>query len=427
VGQSESGAASSKGGTALWHPFAAMHSVRDSEFVVERGEDIWVFDSQNRRYLDATASLWYCNVGHGRKEIAAAVTRQMERLETYSIFGDYSNAPARDLASRLSSYAPMADAKVFLTSGGGDSIDTAVKIALAYWERRGEPDRNHVISRTGAYHGTHGIGTGLAGIPANRKGFESVSLQTSRVDNNDVGDLTKEIERVGAHRVAAFIAEPVIGAGGVVLPDEGYLAAAAAVCRRHGVLFIVDSVICGFGRLGTWFGIERWNVEPDMIAFAKGVTSGYLPLGGVVASAEVAQPFWDEPREAFRHGPTYAGHATCAAAAMANLDILEDELLLDRARELESGFLAAIGELDGHQAVAGVRGGVGLLAAIEISPESLERNPGLLAQVHDAARRRGVLIRPLFSSIALSPPLTIDPIHFGHIVDVIADALTEVA
>jgi adenosylmethionine-8-amino-7-oxononanoate aminotransferase len=414
-------------GSALWHPFADMYSVRRDDFVVDRADDIWVFDTEGRRYLDATASLWYCNIGHGRREIAEAVVAQMKRLEAYSTFGDYSNAPAKDLADRLAGYAPMDDAKVFLTSGGGDSTDTAVKIAMTYWRHQGQPERTHIISRVGSYHGTHGIGTGLAGIEANRQGFAGIFPTTSRVASNDAEALRAEIERVGPSRTAAFIAEPVIGAGGVVPPEPGYLEAAAAICQQYGVLFVADAVICGFGRVGTWFGVERWSLRPDMIIFAKGVTSGYLPLGGVIVSGEVALPFWDQPGRPFRHGPTYSGHATCAAAAMANLDIIEAENLLDRTRKLEAELHTSLAELLNHRAVSEVRGGTGLLGAVEIEPEVLAADPGVLGKVHLAARRRGVLIRPLMTSLAVSPPLTISSEHFAHITGVIGDALDEVA
>ncbi|NJC62993.1 aspartate aminotransferase family protein [Planosporangium flavigriseum] len=403
-----------------------MHAVRRDEFIVDRADDVWVYDTEGRRYLDATASLWYCNIGHGRREIAEAVAAQLTRLEAYSVFGDYSNTPARELAHRLAGYAPMADAKVFLTSGGGDSVDTAVKIALTYWRHQGRPERTHVISRVGSYHGMHGIGTGLGGIDANRNGFDGVFPTASRVANNDAAALRAEIERLGADRVAAFIAEPVIGAGGVVPPAPGYLEAVAGICEQYGVLFVADAVICGFGRLGTWYGVERWGLRPDMITFAKGVTSGYLPLGGVVASGDVAAPFWDEPGRPFRHGQTYAGHATCAAAAMANLDIMEAENLLDRALKLETELHTALLELTGHDAVTEVRGGIGVLSAVEIHPDVLARDPGVLGKLHLAARRRGVLIRPLITSLAISPPLTISSEYFAHITEVIADALDEV-
>jgi putrescine---pyruvate transaminase len=319
--------------TRLWHPFAQMNAVRSSEFVVDRGEDVWVWDTEGRRYFDATASLWYANVGHGRPEIRAAVARQMDRIEAYSAFGDFATEPAIRLAERLAALAPVDDARVFLTSGGGDSIDTAVKLARRYWHEVGQPERTHVISRVHGYHGTHGYGTALAGIPANRQGHGPLLGDQTVVAYDSVDELDAAIHELGADRVAAFFVEPVIGAGGVYPPPEGYMEGIAAVCRRHDVLLVVDSVICGFGRLGTWFGPERWGVRPDMITFAKGVTSGYLPLGGVVVAGRVAEPFWSTPESpVFRHGATYAGHTTCCAAALANLDVLEHERLVRSSR-----------------------------------------------------------------------------------------------
>ncbi|WP_246281588.1 aspartate aminotransferase family protein [Fodinicola acaciae] len=399
--------------TSLWHPFADMHAVRGAEFVLERGEDVWVYDTGGKRYLDATASLWYSNIGHGRPEIAAAIAAQLGKLEAYGIFGNFANVPAKEVAARVASYAPMADAKVFLTSGGGDSIETAAKIARRYWNAKGEPERTHLISRTQSYHGTHGVGTGIAGIGANRDGFGEFIREAERVAHDDPAALRKEIERIGPEKVAAFFAEPVIGAGGVIPPAPGYLEATAAIAREYGVLFVADEVICGYGRLGRWFGIERFGVTPDLITFAKGVTSGYLPLGGVIASAEVAAPFWDEGGRAFRHGATYAGHPTCCAAALANLDILEQDNLVTRGEQLEKPLYEALRSLADHPAVAEVRGGVGLLAAVELHPDTLAANPAAVAAVGAHARdESGVLLRTLNSSLAVSPPLTATEEHF---------------
>ena len=305
--------------TRFWHPFSDMSAVNGHELVMERAEGIWVYDSEGRRYLDGTASLWYANVGHGRAEIADRVREQMGTLEAYSTFGDYANAPALELAARLSEHAPMPDARVFFTTGGGESIDTAAKLARQYWSVEGRPDKVHMITRSAAYHGTNAFGTSLGGIEPNRVGFGPLVLDTSTIPYDSVAALEEEIHRVGADRVGAFFAEPVIGAGGVYPPPDGYLEGVAAVCAEYDVLFVADSVICGFGRLGSWFGVERWSLAPDMIVFAKGVTSGYLPLGGVVASARVAEPFWSQSGHVFRHGATYAGHPVCCAAALANL------------------------------------------------------------------------------------------------------------
>jgi len=290
--------------TRFWHPFADMGAVSRAETIIERGEGVYVFDTEGRRYLDGTASLWYANLGHGRREVHAAVAAQMAQIEAYSAFGDFGNRPANELVERLASHAPMDGARVFLASGGGDAIDSAAKIARRHWIQQGHPERVHLISRTQGYHGTHGFGTAIGGIEANTSNWGPLVPQTSAVTHDSLQALEDEIHRVGPDRVAAFFCEPVIGAGGVYAPPEGYIEGVADLCAEHGILFVVDSVICGFGRLGTWYGIERWeDVRPDMITFAKGVTAGYLPLGGVVVSDDVAGPFFDHPgRPMLRHG-----------------------------------------------------------------------------------------------------------------------------
>jgi adenosylmethionine-8-amino-7-oxononanoate aminotransferase len=408
--------------TRFWHPFADMGAVRHGELVIDRGEDVWVWDRQDRRYLDATASLWYANVGHGRHEIAQAVGEQMSKLEAYSAFGDFASEPAIELAGKLAERAPM-PSRVFFGSGGGDAIDTAAKLARRYWFEIGEPDRTLLVSRTAGYHGTHGFGTALGGIPANRVGF-GPQVETIQVQHDSLEAMAAAIEQAGAERVAAVFVEPVIGAGGVYPPVDGYIEGIAELCDQTGVLLVIDAVICGFGRLGSWFGCERWGLEPAMITFAKGVTSGYLPLGGVVVSDRVAEPFWSTPGgPVLRHGATYAGHATCCAAGLANIALLEREGLLTRGQENEQLLLDALAPLAEDDAVAEVRGGVGTLAAVGLDPGLLERDPQAVFKVAAAAREHGVLIRPLGSGVAVSPPLTANEEHFGLIAEAIARGL----
>jgi putrescine aminotransferase len=409
----------------LWHPFADMGAVRHAELVIERGEDVWVWDREGRKYLDATASLWYANVGHGRREIGAAIAAQLARIETYSGFGDFANEQALALADALAERAPI-DARIFLGSGGGDGIDTAAKLARRYWHERGQPGRTVLISRADGYHGTHGFGTALAGIGANRFGF-GPQAEAVQVPRDSLAAMEAEFDRLGPERIAAVFIEPVIGAGGVYPPVEGYIEGVAQLCARTETLLVIDAVICGFGRLGTWFGIERWDVQPDMIVFAKGVTSGYLPLGGVVVSERVAEPFWRRAGgPVFRHGPTYAGHATCCAAALANIELLERDGLLTRGQENEALLLETLAPLADQEEVAEVRGGVGLMAAVELAPELLEGDPGAVARVTMAAREAGVLVRPLGSGVALSPPLTAEPEHFSRAAEAIAHGLAKV-
>lgn len=413
--------------TALWHPFSDMAAVRDNEFVIERGEDVWVYDADGTRYLDATASLWYVNVGHGRTEIADAAAEQMRKLAGYSIFGDFANEPARELAAKIAGLAPIPDAKVFFTTGGGEAVDSAVKIARRYHVAQGEPGRAHVISRENSYHGTNGIGTGVAGIEANRAGFGEILPSSSRVAYDSVDALRAEILRVGPENVAAFLFEPVIGAGGLLLPPDGYVRGVIDVCHEYGVLAIADAVICGFGRLGTWFAVERWDVEPDLITFAKGVTSGYLPLGGVVAHGRVAEPFWSRPGNALRHGSTYSGHPACCAAGLANVDLLEREGLIERGQKLEGVLADALNPLASHELVGEVRAGLGLLGAVELTPEVLGQRPSAVADLHLLVRQHGVITRTLGTALAVSPPLTIEPEQLEEIGDAFAAGLDDLA
>lgn len=397
--------------TRLWHPFADMSLVRRSEVVLTRGEGVHLWDDAGNRYLDGTAALWYANVGHGRTEIAEAIARQLAQLEAYGVFGDLATPATLELAERLADLAPVDDARVFLGSGGGDGIEAAAKLIRFFWQVTGSPERLHIISREKAYHGSQAFGTSLGGIDPNRAGFGPLVPSTSTVQWDSVDALRAEIDRLGVDRVAAFFMEPVIGAGGVYPPPDGYVEAVAQVCRETGVLFVLDATICGFGRLGTWFAAERWGVRPDMVIFAKGVTSGYLPLGGVVVAGRVAAPFWDEPGHPFRHGQTYAGHATCCAAALANMDLLAQDGLLERGRELEGDLLDALRDAVGdHPLVTEVRGGTGLMAAVQFV-DGVVGNDAYLA-VRDAGK---VLARPGIGLLTFSPPLVITRDQLGEI------------
>ncbi|HZV72118.1 MAG TPA: aminotransferase class III-fold pyridoxal phosphate-dependent enzyme [Conexibacter sp.] len=395
--------------SSLWHPFADMGAVAGAPFTLVRGQGTRVWDDAGREYIDGSAALWYANLGHGRPEIAEAVAQQLAALDAYSIFGDYANRPALELAERLAALAPAPGTKVFLGSGGGDAVDTAAKIARRHHALNGEPERVHLISRVHGYHGTHGIGTGIAGIPPNAAGFGPLVPDASTVAFDDPDALEHEIARVGAGRVAAFFCEPVIGAGGVHLPPDGYVEAVAEICARHGVLFVADCVIAGFGRLGTWLGIDRWPVAPDLITLAKGVTGGTLPLGATLVAPHVAAPFFTDAPGApvLRHGATYAGHPTCCAAALAALEIYEREDLIERGRTLEGPLHAALAPLAAHELVAEVRGGLGLLAAVELTQAALDADPGAVGRWQLACREQGVIVRALGRGLAVSPPLTI--------------------
>jgi putrescine aminotransferase len=413
--------------TRLWHPFADMHAVRGAEMVIARGEGAYVWDDEGRRYLDGTASLWNVNVGHGRAEIVEAAAAQMRTLASYSAFGAFANTPALRLAERLGELAPVDDARIFFGSGGGDAIDTAGKLARRYFAAVEQPERVHLISRAQGYHGTHGLGTSIGGIPANRADMGPLDPHASLVPHDSLEALEAEVERVGADRVAAIFVEPVMGAGGVHQPRPGYVEGVADLCARTGILFVVDAVINAFARLGTWFAADRFGVRPDLICFAKGVTSGYLPLGGVVISGRVAEPFFERPGAMFRHGPTYSAHPTCCAAAMANLDIIKREGLLQRGRELEDEIASALRTLEGADLVGEVRAGLGALGAVAFAPDALAAHPDLPQRTFAQARARGVLVRPLGDGVAISPPLVVTRDEVEHAAEVIGEALEAVA
>jgi adenosylmethionine-8-amino-7-oxononanoate aminotransferase len=415
--------------TDFWHPFADMAQVEErGALSLVRGEGAYVFDDAGRRYLDATASLWYCNVGWGRDEIAEAAARQMRELPAYSTFGDLTNPPAEALATRVANMAPVAGSKVFLTSGGSDSIDTATKMARRYWQLRDEPHRAILIRREKAYHGMHTAGTSLAGIPANATGHGELIEDVTEVPWNDAEALGAAIERDDPERVAAFFCEPVIGAGGVFPPPPGYLQAAREVCREMDVLFIADEVITGFGRTGDWFASNRFGLDPDIITCAKGITSGYLPMGAVIASPAVAEPFFTPGAGLWRHGYTYSGHASVAAAALANLDIMEREDLCGRALKLESALFDALAPLADHDMVEEVRGGVGVLAAVNLRQDLVAEDASLPAKVGGACREAGMLIRPLVGgALAVSPPLVIDDEGIAEMAEAFRAGLDAVA
>jgi adenosylmethionine-8-amino-7-oxononanoate aminotransferase len=410
----------------MWNPFANMGALSGRQLKIVSGEGATVRDEDGNAYLDAIGSLWYCGVGHGRSELAEAAAGQMRTLAAYQTFEYYTNPPAEALASRIADLAPMPDARVFFTSGGGsDAIDTAGKLARAYWSAVGEPQKLQIVSRVNAYHGMNAYGTSLTGIAALRSAFGPLVEPVVQVPWNDAPALAEAIDRVGADRVAAFFVEPVIGAGGVLAPPEGYLAEVRSICRARDVLFVADEVVTGFGRVGEWFASHRWDLQPDMITTAKGITSGYMPLGAVIVGERVAEPFFrDGTAEVFRHGYTYSGHPAACAVALANLDIIEREHLIERVRALEPTVELAMKPLADHALVSEVRAGVGLLAAVEITEEARRERPDLVPTLVKEVRARGVLIRALQGrSLQFSPPFVISDGEVDRIAAAFADAL----
>ena len=408
--------------TAFWHGMADMGAVsRDGELVVDRGEGSLVWDVEGREYVDATAGLWFVNVGHGRVEIADAVGAQLARLAAHSTFGDVANPPVLALAERVAGLAPVADSRVFFTSGGSDSVDTAVKLVRRYWALRGQDERRVVVVREHAYHGMHLGGTSLAGIDDNRRGHGPLDPDVVRVPWDDAAALADAVDRIGVARVAAFFCEPVIAAGGVRFAGAGYLRDAREVCADRGVLWVSDEVVTGFGRTGAWFASGRYDLQPDLLLCAKGLTSGYVPMGAVVAAPSVWQPFWADGAGAWRHGYTYGGHAGAAAAGLANLAVMEREDLPGRALVLEKTLAAALEPLADHALVSEVRAGAGVLAAVQLADPSLQPAAVL------AARHAGVLTRGLVGgSLQVSPPLVVTDGEVDRIADGLRAALDEV-
>ncbi len=394
----------------LLHSFARPAARRDEFLEIVSGDGAEVLDASGRRYVDALGSLWYCNVGHGRREIADAVSTQMHRLEAFHTFERFTNGPAEALAGRLSELAPMPDTRVFLTSGGSESVETAVKLARAAQAWAGHPERTLVVSRRPSYHGVTYAALSATGIAANQQGFGPLLPDVVQVAHDDLD----ELDRLGASqagRIAAVIAEPVVGAGGVYPPADGYLAGLRARCDAWGAYLVLDEVICGFGRLGRWWGSQYFGVVPDLVTFAKGVTSGYLPVGGVIVGAAVRDALEADESAVLRHGYTYGGHPTAAAAALANLDLLEEEGLVERA-PLIAGCLGAglAGLVDGDRIVA-CRGLQGIWA--------VELAEGLSApSVRDALLDHGVIARPIGASIlAYCPPLVVTEEQMERCVD----------
>lgn len=380
-------------------------------------------DSTGRRYLDATAGLWYCNVGHGRAELAEAAAQQMRSLAAYQTFDFFANEPALKLADRICELAPLGDGSVaFFVSGGSDAVDTAGKIARRYWALAGQPERQVIVARDGAYHGMHAYGTSLAGIEANAAGWGQLVASVRHLPYDSVGSVEALFAEQGS-KIAAFIGEPVQGAGGVRPPPPGYWEGVTALCREHDILLIADEVITGFGRVGHWFGSQRYGIEPDMILTAKGITSGYMPLGAVIASKRLRDAFWAESAGVLRHGYTYSGHPVACAVALENLAIIEREGLVERVRELERHLTESLAPLAEHPAVHEVRT-AGLLAAVELSEDARSEHPGLVDTVVSGARERNVLTRNLVGkSLQISPPFVIEPDEIQAMAAVLSDSI----
>jgi len=415
-----------------------------------RGRGALITDIQGREYLDGLSGLWNVNVGHGREELAQAAANQMSELAYYSGYVGSSNIPAIQLASKLMSLAYPNLQAVFFTSGGAESNESAFKTARFYWKAKGKPDKVKIIARALAYHGVTLQAMSATGMAPYWKMFEPrvpnfVHIPTCypyRQEGAQPGEtagqtaarlLDEAIVREGADTVAAFIAEPIHGGGGVLYPTDDYFPLVRQVCDRHNVLFIADEVITGFCRTGRWFALEHWNVLPDIVSFAKGVSSGYLPLGGIMVSKAVKQAMDDvTPDDRWMHAYTYSGHPTCCAVGLKNLEIMERERLWERAAamgtRLHEGLKAALGD---HPHVGDIRGGKGLLAAVELVEDRATKAPfaadkKIGPRVLQEMTKRGVVTRARAEHVFFAPPLVVTQTQVDQLVSAARDAIKAV-
>jgi putrescine aminotransferase len=412
------------------HPFTDFGALAEEggSRIITRAEGCWLEDSEGERILDGMAGLWCVNVGYGRKELAEAAYRQMMELPYYNTFFKTATPPVIELSEKLAAITPDGLEKVFFASSGSEANDTIVRLVRRYWRVRGEDQRRTFISRVNGYHGSTCAAASLGGMKPMHAldglplpGFEHIRQPYWYQEGGDLSPdefglaaaraLEEKIQELGAETVAAFIGEPVQGAGGVVVPPDTYWPEIQRICHKYGVLLIADEVICGFGRTGNWFGSGTFDIAPDIMTLAKGITSGYLPLSAVMVGDAIADVLFREGGE-FAHGFTYSGHPVACAVALANIEIMEREGLVDKVRE-EIGpyFQARLRELAQHPLVGEVRG-VGLLGGIEMVADKASRRPfddpgkaGLICR--EACFANNVISRSVGDSMVLSPPLVI--------------------
>jgi len=400
--------------SAFLHPFAKP--TRTDFRTLVRGQGAVVYDNQGNQYIDGMASLWYCAVGHGRSDMAESIARQAGTLAAYSTFDPFTNEPAEQLAEKLVSIGPMKDARVFFTSSGSEAVDTAMKLARLAHVQAGHPERTLIISRQRGYHGTAYGGTSAQGIPPNREGYGPLVGDVEQVPADDIEALATVMSQRG-NTIAAVLVEPLQGAGGVFPPTEGYLESVRRLCDQHGAFLIYDEVISGFGRLGTWFAAHKYNVRPDLVTFAKAVTSGYQPLGGVFVGPAVRQPLEADPAFFLRTGFTYSGHPTACAAALTNIEILEREDMLNRSLHIGKRLSTGLQSLADDGMVAAIRGD-GSVWAVSHHPHN---DPVI---IRDRMMNLGVITRAIGADAnTFCPPFVISDAQIDQIIDVLATAL----
>jgi putrescine aminotransferase len=425
----------------LHHPSAHEHPL-----VIESGRGIWIRTVEGKEYMDGLAGLWNVLVGHGRAELADAAREQMARLAYFSNYVGAANVPAIELADRLAGFAyPNLNATYF-TSGGAEANESAFKTVRYYWKRMGKPDKVKVIARERAYHGVTLAAMSATGMSAYWPMFEPrvpnfvhipapypYRFSGDIASGETVGQaaaraLEEAIVREGPDTVGAFIAEPVQGAGGVIVPPDDYFPRVREICDEHDVLLIADEVITGFGRTGEWFALGRWGVRPDILSFAKGVTSGYLPLGGIQISDEIRDAIMSAPAgERWLHAYTYSGHPTCCAVALKNLDILEREGLVDRAARMGERLIDGLNGLqEQFECIGNVRG-LGLMCAIEFVTDRATKEPaGIGPAVQQACLDRGLITRIVGDSLLFAPPLVISADEIERMVQIVGEAIAAV-
>ena len=398
---------------ALLHPFSSPAKPEADYIKIVRAEGSTLWDESGKSYIDAMASLWYCQIGHGRSEMRDAIGAQLDELATYNTFDPFTNDAAVRCAELIVDRSPMPDGRVFLSSSGSEAVDTVLKIARLTHQVAGDGDRQIVIRRTHGYHGTNFGGTSAQGIASNRSGWGDLVPHFVEVPHDNIEAMAAVFAQHGS-RIAAVITEPVQGAGGVLMPPVGYLEDTRRLCDSHGALLIFDEVITGFGRTGSWFGSQTLGVTPDLIAFAKGASSGYLPLSGVLVNRRVCDVL-EAMDGLLRTGYTYSGHPACAAAGIKNIEIITDENLIDRANQIGVAVEAGLTAMQKDGLIKSYRG-VGALWAVELDRDALPARIELLG--------RGVIVRPIGTALALCPPLVITEGEVATVLDQMSDVLS---
>ncbi|MEY4230785.1 MAG: hypothetical protein RLZZ362_1634 [Actinomycetota bacterium] len=397
--------------SAFLHPFAKP--TRESFITVVRGEGALLWDADGNELVDGMASLWYCAIGHGRAEMADAIAAQVRTLEAYSCFDPFTNGPAEQLASELHDIAPMADSRIFFCSSGSEAIDSAMKLARIAHVQAGQPQRKLIISRTRGYHGVAYGGTSAQGIAPNRADFGPFVADVVQVPADDIEGLATLMAQ-HSDTIAAVLTEPVQGAAGIYPPADGYLASLRKLCDQHGAYLIFDEVITGFGRLGSWFGAHHFDVRPDIVTFAKAVSSGYQPLGGVFVGPAPRAGLEADPDFFMRHGFTYSGHPTACAAGLTNLEIIRREGLLERATHVGARLSDGLRSLAADGVIDHTRGEGAMWAA------GLHESQNAMA-IRDDMLRRGVITRAINTdTLTFCPPLVITDEQIDRIIDTLA-------